>query len=732
MLRPSDRKPKGPPSGALRGAGGGGAPFEPVTFGRYRLVERIALGGMAEIFKAKVFGAHGFERTLVVKRILPQLAQDAEFVRMFIDEAKVMGQLNHPKIVQVLDFGEVNGQYYIAMEHVDGIDGLALLRLCADRRCRPTTAVAVHVISEVLDALDYSHALKDEQGVPLGIVHRDITPSNIFISTRGDVKLGDFGIARAALREENTQVGVLKGKYGYMSPEQVSGDIVDHRADVFSAGVVLAELLIIRRLFTARNELDILLQVRDAQLDRLSRYGERIPKDLRAILEAALSRDPALRYQNAADFRDALLRYLYDNRRMVSNGHVRRFLDRLGDDQAMVTGADDDGGAVEIPALGEGRVRSDFASSSMDLTKTSMEEELFKKAAAETRQVDVPPELEGTTGVERPREVGKKRRIVLAPPPSAQPLPGELPVMQESGRSQTDDRLAAVADPRRSLDSLPDFDDLQDLVEAPALPEIHELPPVPAAEQVAARLAATGLPQTSSDQHGDLERQSLFKVIFRLAVKEETGLLLLKQGEAQKKIFVVDGHPRSISSNQAEELFGQYMVRKGVISDGELSMALAMLPHFQGRLGDTLVSLKLVTPVEMLRHLTFQVRQKLLDTFTWTTGTFEYYAGRRNTEEFAPLGLDAFELLGAAIHSIALEVLVERLQPLMGVPLRPASLTPVPPEVFRLGPLPAQLRQRFDGRLTVGEVLGRFTEVVQKQTATRLVYLLTETGLLVP
>ncbi|MCA9670504.1 MAG: serine/threonine protein kinase, partial [Myxococcales bacterium] len=324
-------------------------PFTPKQFGRYLLVERLAVGGMAEIFKAKTKGAHGFEKTLVIKRILPHLAVDREFTDMFIDEAKLMVRLNHPKIVQVLDFGEIDRQYYMALEYIDGIDGLALLRRCASRRARPTTGIALHVAADVLDALAYAHELRDERGEKLGVIHRDISPSNIFISWLGEVKLGDFGIARAAVRRGHTEGGALKGKYGYMAPEQVSDRPVDCRADIFAVGVVLTELLMIRRLFYAKNDLEVLLQVRDARLDRLDRYGARIPADLRAILDSALARDPNMRYQTAAAFRDALHRYLFDHRRMVRADDVRNFLERLTEGDDPVADARPD--SLEVPVL---------------------------------------------------------------------------------------------------------------------------------------------------------------------------------------------------------------------------------------------------------------------------------------------------------------------------------------------------------------------------------------------
>ena len=181
----------------------GGAVNLPSQFGRYTLLERLAVGGMAEVFRAKISSSHGFEKVLVIKRILPHLAADATFVAMFIDEAKLTAQLTHPKIVQILDFGDVAGQYFIALEYVDGSDALGLLRTSAQRRLHIPRHLSVFIISEVLEALDYAHNARDMEGKGMHIVHRDISPSNIFLSKRGDVKLGDFGIAHAQRRERS-------------------------------------------------------------------------------------------------------------------------------------------------------------------------------------------------------------------------------------------------------------------------------------------------------------------------------------------------------------------------------------------------------------------------------------------------------------------------------------------------------------------------------------------------
>lgn len=282
----------------------------PKSIGRYQILDRVAVGGMAELFKATLQGEHGFAKLVAIKKILPHLANDRQFVEMFIDEARLTAQLDHRHIVQVFELGTDADTPYIAMQYVDGVDVLALLRECARAQIRLPPDLAAVIARDVLDALDYAHNAVDVNGVPLKIVHRDISPGNVLLSWRGDIKLTDFGIARAAERRHKTEAGTLKGKYGYMSPEQVSGGEIDSRSDLFSVGILLAEMVMARRLFTSTNDLDILLMVRDARLDRLHKYASEFPVELRVLTVRALQRRPEDRWQSAAQFRDALDEWL--------------------------------------------------------------------------------------------------------------------------------------------------------------------------------------------------------------------------------------------------------------------------------------------------------------------------------------------------------------------------------------------------------------------------------------
>jgi hypothetical protein len=302
----------------------GGSPAP--RFGRYELVERIAIGGMAELYRARLDGAHNFHKPVVIKKILPHLSADPNFVSMFIDEAKITAQLNHPKIVQVFELGTTDNELFIAMEYVEGIDLLKLLRYHARRSRRITEHIAVHIAHEVLDALDHAHQAIDDEGRPLAVVHRDVSPGNVLISSRGAVKLTDFGIARAAARNQKTEAGTLKGKYGYMSPEQVINADVDGRSDLFAVGVVFAEMLMGKRLFVAPSDLDVLIMVRDVDLERLERYGQHIDPELVDLIHRALEPEPEERIQTAAAFRDELADWLFERRHRVAAKHIAQLV----------------------------------------------------------------------------------------------------------------------------------------------------------------------------------------------------------------------------------------------------------------------------------------------------------------------------------------------------------------------------------------------------------------------
>lgn len=283
---------------------------KPLMFGKYCLLERISVGGMAEVFKAKQFGVEGFERLLAVKRILDTIAEDEVFIKMFIDEAKIAGQLNHPNIAQIFDLGKVDGSYFIALEYISGKDLRTIWERLSSHSEPSDIFMPCHVTMKVCEALQYAHTKKDAAGNELDIVHRDISPQNVLLSYEGDVKIIDFGIAKAQGKTSQTQVGILKGKFSYMSPEQVRGLPVDHRADLFSLGIVLYELLTHKRLFLGESDFDTLEKIRKVEMSPPTLYNPHIPLELEEIVLKSLHKNPDERYQSASEFHDALERFM--------------------------------------------------------------------------------------------------------------------------------------------------------------------------------------------------------------------------------------------------------------------------------------------------------------------------------------------------------------------------------------------------------------------------------------
>jgi TonB family protein len=275
---------------------------EPVIeFGEYSLEERIGLGGMAEVWKARRQGVEGFEKRVAIKKILPQPAENQDFVDMFIDEAKLAAQLNHKNITHIYDLGKVDDDYFIAMEYVAG-ENLRRLLDAGRKREKPLPAgLALYIASRIADALDYAHRSKDFNNTELGLVHRDVSPHNVLISHEGDIKLCDFGIAKAVSKISTTQMGALKGKLQYMSPEQAWGRSIDHRSDIFSTGTLLFEMLTGEKLFTGDSELAVLEAVRECETAERVIQDPAIPSRIKGLLLRALAKETEERYETAGE-----------------------------------------------------------------------------------------------------------------------------------------------------------------------------------------------------------------------------------------------------------------------------------------------------------------------------------------------------------------------------------------------------------------------------------------------
>jgi serine/threonine protein kinase len=308
--------------------------LEERIFGPYRLVHQIATGGMAEIHLAKTRGLGGFEKLVALKMIHPNFSADDHFIQMLVDEAKITVQLQHVNIAHTFDLGKVGDTYYIAMEFVDGWDLFKVLRRASEKDIFMPVELAALVAKEVLGGLDYAHRKRDPDGNSLGIVHRDISPQNVLLSASGEVKVVDFGIAKATSRVKQTAVGVIKGKYYYMSPEQAWGDPLDHRTDVFSAGIILYEMLTGQMLYLEEDIHKLLEMVRRARIDPPSTKRNGIPRELDRIVMRALAKKPDMRWQTAQDFSTALERFLHAHGPGATSHRLATFLHEVMGDES--------------------------------------------------------------------------------------------------------------------------------------------------------------------------------------------------------------------------------------------------------------------------------------------------------------------------------------------------------------------------------------------------------------
>src|SRR5262245_9911688 len=278
---------------------------------RYRVIEKLASGGMAEVYLAESAGIEGFKKQVAIKRVLPHLSEKKRFIAMFLDEARLSAHLSHSNVAQVFDIGVGDNAYFIVMEYVDGADlKMVIEYVKKSGRTFPVGSACV-VAARICEGLTYAHELSSSDGAPLHVVHRDMSPPNVLITKHGEVKIVDFGLAKATSQLEKSEAGIIKGKFSCLSPEAALGQEVDHRTDIFAVGIILWEMLAGQRLFLGDSDFATVKLVQTAQIPSLSAHNKEVPKDLERILAKALTRDPNTRYQSARDFGRDLTGFLY-------------------------------------------------------------------------------------------------------------------------------------------------------------------------------------------------------------------------------------------------------------------------------------------------------------------------------------------------------------------------------------------------------------------------------------
>lgn len=535
---------------------------------------------MAEVFRAED-PRERQPRTVVVKRMLKTLSVDAAARAMFHEEARLGALIDHAGVVRVLGHDEAEGQPYLVMEHVPGVDLWRLSRWLTRNGRGLDVSTAVYVGRRLLEALHAVHEGVDEKGAPLMLVHRDVSPSNVLLSMEGGVKLIDFGIAESRLRDSPRHAAMVaraKGKLGYLAPEQVRGETADRRADVFSAAVVIAELFLGRPLFSGGSELAILLAIRDAQVRPFEELASRLPEKLhRAILDA-LHADPFARTATAETLAAAMAPFESANARLVRS--------RL----------------ASLVSEAAGTAVSGVAALSRSVVEAPAEDPATRDAPTLVYRVRRADETLGPFSYAKLIEAIATRVVGI-----------------------TDD-VSVQGEPFKPLSEHPD---LFRHVPASSLSETTR-------DQSATR---------ASDRLEDLAVTSMVGLMGTMLLERESGLLLCGNGGARKEVYLVNGVPEFVTSNLRSELLGEFLVRRNLVSRAELDMALAVMPRFEGRLGDTLTALGLVEPVHLFREIAHQVQEKLLELFTWREGKAELFRGVPRPQSAFPLGLDAWRML---------------------------------------------------------------------------------------
>jgi serine/threonine-protein kinase len=637
----------------------------PLRLGPYDLLRRIATGGMAEVYLARRAGPHGFQKIVAVKRILPQYARDPDFVAMFVDEARVCARLAHPHIVQVFDFGEQDGELYMAMEYVDGTTGARLIRAASSEDEEIPLDVCLHIAVSLLRALEYAHSARDEDGKPLSLVHRDVSPGNVLIDSSGTVKLTDFGIARAAEIERRTDAGQLKGKLGYMSPEQVLGKELDARSDIFTLGIVLAEMLILRPLFSGGKELDVLLRIRDADVSAIDRSEARVPDDVRAVLFRALARDPMLRWPGAGPFADAIEEIVRRRRLQVGPSRLAAFVEKLG----LLAATEVDDTTETGPT----------STAPIDVDTTT------RRVLRDGEESSRPGAASGEPHVVSPSIYRVRRADGTVLGPMAFPRIIELFATGQVGST------CAIGQEHGGFKPPGDYPELSRFMSSPALRWDAEFP-------------------ADAIDRGQLDPARLPTRLFHMAVRRETGALVLRDGSRKKRIFFVEGSPECVTSTEKKELLGEFLIARGQVLRMEVEMALALLPRFGGRLGDALVGIGVLRPIELFRAVHDQTQERLLQVFRMKRGEIAFARGIRSQEETFPLGLDTYEIIGRGIrHGYEYGELEAMLAPLREEVIEPVSSPPVRLEMFRLTDREAAVVEAVKSKTTLSKLVGQMT-----------------------
>lgn len=564
---------------------GNAAPLPLSRLGEYELCRLISTGATSEIYEARRVGPRGFIRRVAVKRVLPQLASDVRFVRMFCDEARVHAGLDHPNLVAVLDFGEHDGELYMAMEYVDGTSLEEVMGLSSGKRKPIPLGPALRIAREVLSGLAHVHSACDANGRPLGLVHREVSPGNILLGASGEVKLTDFGIVRSASGETRTLPGELRGQLGYVSPEQAMGARVDARSDLFSVGAILAEMLIGEPLFSGRTELEVLTQLHAGDLSALARHGQLLPQEVHTTLRRFLAQRPI---ERVSDAREAL----FEIDRLVTS------LDAFAGLGELATYLAQQGGAPFVSNTRMKAVRPVLPS----IPPTRVD--IPSHCRVSTVEPIVVAELEVSYRVRRPGGT------IVGPLALARLLE-----MIATARAGLDSEVSRNGGPFLPVSAV------TELSQVAARPAYRFFEPI--------ALMAT-------ERHpigpGIAARQ-----VFLAARRRCTGLVCVRSGMMQRRFYFVEGSLVASSSTEPDELFGTLLQARTALPLAVLDRALERGIRTGRSLGAALLEAGLCDQSDLAAVARQQCLQRLGKAFATERGDLFYVEGARAGEVERPI-----------------------------------------------------------------------------------------------
>lgn len=727
------------------------------TFGRYALLEKIGSGGMAEIYRAKTFGAAGFEKEYAIKMILPALVDDTEFVNMFIDEAKICVRLYHANVVQVFDLGELNGQYYIAMEYVHGKDLLDVLARCAHLDLKIPLDIVLFITMEYLKGIDFAHRAKNPYGEDLNIIHRDVSPSNVLISYAGEVKIGDFGVAKAAIQKNLTESGTLKGKVGYMSPEQVQGHQIDSRSDIFSAGIVFFEALSMSRLFVGNSDLDVMLKVRDAQIEDGMKKTGPLPSQLEQIVRKSLSKHREERFQTAGEFYQALMDFCYQHRIQVTGNGLSNFMRRLfaeeierektrrrseeehRSEQMAAEVAQAHPAVMGVPRTPERPAAPPKKKPERPLDTDDFDP-IDDRSSPTYRYRDGDGLIFGPMGERtlvkliKDRPPAHEDRVSVdggdwLNPVKVDALKDKVSEAAVGDASSSVPVGAGVYKPRKRPevgheDTVQDPSESSDLDEQS--PVLEDAPPEPEPPETAeeARDAIHELRQQYASYRGNLASVSIARLLARLHRNNGKGRLHVERGDIEKSIYLEDGEPILVDSNKEDELLGSFLLSREIITREQLEEGLERLNEWGGRLGDALVAIGAIPAHEIFEHLSQQMREKILDIFSWEDGEYGYFENQEPDTHGYPLGIDAYAtIVEGCLYRMDINRIRRFYENRTTMPMHTRTDTPVTVNELRLSSKALRIVNHFSSGDTLQSLLDELPSD-ESEFVYRVIYLL--------